>query len=101
MTFFESVNYTLQPVQEQAVWDGVIQKDSMWAFADQGSYKMTLRKTLKNWTKIKERSVELANIIDEKYSDDKLYENFVNQVYGDKIVEDDEIDALFASLAEE
>ena len=53
------------------------------------------------YEKIKERSVELANIIDEKYSDDKLYENFVNQVYGDKIVEDDEIDALFASLAEE
>ena len=74
--YFESVDYTLQPIQPEAVWDGVIQKDSMWAFADQGSYKMTLRKTLKNWSKIKDRANELSTIINDKFSEEKLFAGF-------------------------
>jgi len=78
--YFESVNYTMQPVQPQAVWDGVIERDSMWAYADQGSYKMTLRKTLKNWPKIKERAKELSDIINEKFTEEKLFSGFCDNI---------------------
>ena len=80
--YFENVEYTLQPVQQGAVWDGVIEKDSMWANADQGSYKMTLRKTLKNWSKIKERAEELSTIINEKFAEETLFKGFVDNVLG-------------------
>ena len=75
--YFQSVDYTLRPVQEQAVWEGVIEKDSMWAFADQGSFKMTLRKTLKNLDKAKETAKELKDIVDEKFANEYLYNNFI------------------------
>ena len=51
--YFEEVEFTLQPVQNEAVWEGVVQADSMWAYADQGSYKMALRKIRKKWKTVK------------------------------------------------
>ena len=36
---FYNVSFDIQPVQEEAVWDGVVQKDSMWSFAREDSAK--------------------------------------------------------------
>jgi glycosyltransferase involved in cell wall biosynthesis len=80
---FQKVNFTLGPVQQQAVWDGVIQKDSMWAYADQGSYKMTLRKTHKTWHKAKETAEKLKTTLNERFSDEFLFQNFVNNIIND------------------
>ena len=68
-------------MQPQAVWQGVIEADSMWAFADQGSFKMTLRKTLKNLDKAKEQARELQGLVLDKFSDEKLYELFCDSIY--------------------
>ena len=75
--YFQSVDYTLQPIQPQAVWPGVLEKEAMWAFADQGSYKMTLRKTLKNYKKVKQKAETLKTIIDDKFNEEKLYADFI------------------------
>jgi hypothetical protein len=40
---FAKVDYSLAPVQEFAVWEGVVQKDSMWCYADEKSFKKTIR----------------------------------------------------------
>ena len=79
--YFQEVDYSLANVQQQAVWDGVIQKDSMWAYADQGSYKMTLRKTHKTWHKAKETAEKLKIINDTRFSDEALYQNFCDQIW--------------------
>jgi hypothetical protein len=80
--YFQSVDYSLQPVQPQAHWQGVIEADSMWAFADQGSYKMTLRKTLKNLNECQETAGELQALLANKFEDEKLYKIFVDNVLG-------------------
>ena len=77
---FQKVDYTLGPVQPQAVWDGVIQKESMWAYANQGSYKMTLRKTHKAWHKAKETAEKLKIILNERFSDEFLFQNFIKNI---------------------
>ena len=41
---FLKVDFDILPVQREAHWEGVIQPDSQWAFAKEGSYKMALRK---------------------------------------------------------
>ena len=74
--YFNKVDYTLQPIQQHAVWNGVLEKDSMWAYADQGSYKMALRKAYKGYDKMKERAEELKTLVNDKFSDEKLYELF-------------------------
>ena len=79
---FQKVDFTLGPVQQQAHWKNVIEKDSLWAFADQGSYKMTLRKTHKTWHKAKETAERLKVILNEKFSNKALYERFCNAILG-------------------
>ena len=77
--YFNSVDYTLQPVQRDAVWEGVLEADSMWAYANQGSYKMALRKMYKNYDTFKKTAEELKEIVNDKFSDEKLFELFVKQ----------------------
>jgi hypothetical protein len=91
--YFQKVDYSLQPVQSEAVWDGVIERDSMWAFADQGSYKMTLRKTMKDWDTAKTTAEELQSIVADKFSEERLFAGFCDaimnqgiEVLGDEII---------------
>jgi len=79
--YFQKVDYTMQPIQKEAHWKGVLEPESMWAFADQGSYKMTLRKTLKNLDKCRKTAKELQEIILDKFSDEKLYKQFCSNFY--------------------
>jgi glycosyltransferase involved in cell wall biosynthesis len=79
--YFNKVDYSLQPIQQQAVWPGVLEKDAMWAVADQGSYKMALRKAFKNHDKMKTRAEELKTLVNDKFSDEKLHELFCEHTY--------------------
>lgn len=85
--YFQSVEYTLQPVQPQAHWPGVIEKEAMWAFADQGNYKMTLRRTLKDIEQCQTTASELQAIVEDKFSDERLYDEFCNAVLNSDPVE--------------
>ena len=98
--YFQSVDYTLQPVQKEAVWPGVIESASMWAFADQGSFKMKLRSVYKKWDKAKALAKELQTIVLRKFDEDKLYENFCDHFYSKEEAElANEIEKLFSELS--
>jgi len=77
--YFLKVKHELAPVQQSAVWDGVIQKESMWAYADQGSYKMSLRQMYKEYNKFLKIAVDLQDKIDTHFRDEVLFKNFVEQ----------------------
>ena len=83
--YFNKVNFTMQPIQKEAVWPGVLEKDSMWAFAEQGSYKMALRKAYKNHDKMVKQAKKLQSIIDLKFTDEVLFKGFVESIYGEEI----------------
>jgi len=53
----------------------------MWAHADQGSYKMALRKAVKNYDKMKAKAEELKGLVDIKFSDDRLYKIFIDSLH--------------------
>ena len=74
--YFNKVDYTLQPIQQQAVWPGVLEKDAMWANADQGSYKMAVRKAFKKQEKLQKQAEELKTLVSDKFSDENLFELF-------------------------
>ena len=98
--YFEDVKFNLQQVQKEAVWDGVIQEDSGWAFADQGSYKMALRKTYKNHDKSLKRASKLKTLLNENFNEQKLYDGFVEQIVPLQEMKkiDAEIDDLLSDL---
>ena len=80
--YFNKVDFNIQPIQQNAIWSGVLEKEQMWANADQGSYKMALRKAFKKYDKLKKQSVELQDIVLDKFSDEKLYKLFCDSVLG-------------------
>tara|TARA_Y100000592_G_scaffold58638_1_gene91787 strand:+ start:1248 stop:2489 length:1242 start_codon:yes stop_codon:yes gene_type:complete len=98
--YFNKVSYSMQPIQKEAVWPGVLEKDSMWAFADQGSYKMALRKAFKNYDEMKEQAETLKDIVNEKFSNEKLYKIFISHFYDEEAQQklEEEIDSLLEDL---
>jgi hypothetical protein len=73
-----------------------LEKDAMWAYADQGSYKMALRKAVKSYDKMKVRAEELKGLVETKFSDEKLFEGFCNSVYK----QDPEVEEWLTELEE-
>ena len=78
---FLKVKHKLKPVQKQAVWDGVIESDSQWAYADQGSFKMALRMMKKKYGQFEKQSEKLKKLINEKFSDEVLFQGFCDSIY--------------------
>ena len=79
--YFTEVDYELKPIQPEAVWKGVLEAETSWAFADQGSYKMSLRKVKKNWKGAKKKATDLKKIILKEFSKEKKYEEFCNAIF--------------------
>ena len=95
------VKHELKPIGENAHWKGVLEPDSHWAYADQGSFKMALRMMLKNHDKFVKLAEELQDYVDTNFRDEVLYKIFTDLVYGDEYIGDDEIETLFLSLSDE
>jgi len=91
----------MQPVQKEAVWPGVIEEDSMWAYADQGSYKMALRKAYKNHDEMLEVAKEAQELVNSKFKNEVLYEKFVKEIYGEQIDLDSWMEELEGDLVEQ
>lgn len=78
------VDYDVNEVQKSAVWNGVIQADSKWAFARENSYKRALTECLEKETHYRNEAEGLKNYIRENFTDEKVYADFVDNVLGRK-----------------
>tara|TARA_R110000796_G_scaffold38935_3_gene97549 strand:- start:222 stop:1484 length:1263 start_codon:yes stop_codon:yes gene_type:complete len=74
------VEYSLAPVQKEAVWDGVIQADSMWCYADKDSYHNILQDVVENYDKYKDIANKLKTWVKKEFEADKQYDAFANVV---------------------
>jgi len=77
--YFLKVKHELKQVQQSVVWAGVIEADSMWAYADQGSYKMALRQMFKKYDGFEKQAKELQILVNQDFGDEVLFEKFVEQ----------------------
>jgi glycosyltransferase involved in cell wall biosynthesis len=77
---FAKVDFTLQPVQPFAVWDGVIQQDSMWAYPQPGSYKMKLREVYKDYSRYKSQAKKLQKWILKNFKEADQYDKLNNTI---------------------
>ena len=85
---FLKVDFTVLPVQKEAHWQGVIEPDSQWAFAKEGSYKMALRKMKNEHHVYLGMATELAKSIKENFSEDAINQQFAELVYGEEESDD-------------
>ena len=77
---FSKVNFDMQPIQEHAVWDGVLHRDSMWAYPQEGSAKMKFRDVYKNYDLHKKNAETLSSHIKENWTNESQYEKFLSHV---------------------
>jgi glycosyltransferase involved in cell wall biosynthesis len=77
---FASVEYDLQNVQKEAVWDGVIQADSQWAFPREASFKRRLREVRSEYTRFKRNAKKLQKYLVENFTEEAMYGAFIESV---------------------
>lgn len=92
------VEYDLNFVQKEAVWEGVIQRDSKWAFPRENSYKRALKDGLERFDYWKREANALKGHIRENFTAEKMYSDFNNLVWNPS---EGEIAAISASALEE
>tara|TARA_R100001443_G_scaffold97575_1_gene104443 strand:+ start:2759 stop:4012 length:1254 start_codon:yes stop_codon:yes gene_type:complete len=77
-TMCAKVDHELKRVGEDAVWDGVIDKHSSWAYPSHASYKNKLRDVYKDHNRFKSQAKKLQAWILENFSATQKYEEFVS-----------------------
>jgi len=77
---FASVDYLLALVQKEAVWDGVIEKESAWCYPEKDSYKQNIRNVYKQYGKYKRLAASLKKHIEKNFSAEKIYADFTSSV---------------------
>lgn len=86
---FASVEYELKNVQPQAVWNGVIQADSQWAFPQEASFKRRLREVRTDYTKFKKNAKTLQKYLVENFTEEIKYKEFVESVIDNEETENE------------
>ena len=76
---FYNVSFDIQPVQEEVVWEGVIIKESMWAYPREQSAKEQMRKCYED-TENRDRSNKYAQEIQKRFAAPKMYDKFVKSL---------------------
>ncbi len=82
---FAKIDYTMRPVQKQAVWDNVVVKDSMWCFPEESSYRKRLSEVYKDTGRFKKQATELKKWIVQNFTKEKMYQKVndaVDACYG-------------------
>tara|TARA_R110000824_G_scaffold12307_10_gene54079 strand:- start:4441 stop:6555 length:2115 start_codon:yes stop_codon:yes gene_type:complete len=75
--FFATVDYKVAPVQKEAVWPGVLEKESQWCFPTEGKAKSKMLEVYKSYSRFKSWAKKLQKHIKENYNDEKMYNEFV------------------------
>jgi len=92
---FARVNYSMQPVQQEAIWNGVIEKDMMWAFPNELSAKEQMREVYKNHDRFRGQAKRLMAHIETEFEENKMNQKFID-VFGisSENIEDDYINLI-------
>ena len=85
---FAKVEYSLANVQDEAVWEGVVEKESHWCYPDQGSFKMKMREVYKNYASYKKQAKELEKYILQEFEYNKMHEKMISAITGENIQAD-------------
>jgi len=96
---FASVEYDLQNVQKEAVWENVIQADSQWAFPREASFKRRLREVRSEYSRFKRNATKLKKYLIENFTEEKKYSDFCDVIYSkESTAMAEEIEDIFRNL---
>jgi hypothetical protein len=79
-SFYTKLDYELKQVQPEAVWNGVIQPDSQWAFVKENGARNSLREVYKNYLAKKSEAKKLQQFINSTFTEENQYNAFVDAI---------------------
>ena len=82
-TMFATVDYSMAPVPEHVIWPGVIEKESMWAYADKNSYKRRLYEVYNDYSRFIGQAKKLKDYILKNFEEEKQQDKFVKAIVGE------------------
>jgi len=97
---FADVDYTIGPIPQEAVWPGVLEKETMWCFPTEGSFKLRMRQVRKNYDKWLKKAEQLQEWVSEEFEWNKKHTELADSILPNMVSSED-IDALFAGLLED
>ncbi len=83
---FSRIDYDIKPIPESSVWEGVLEKNSMWCYPQQGSYKMRLREMYKEYGRFKKQAKDLKKFVVENFKEEDQYAKMAELIAGEKLV---------------
>lgn len=91
---FARVSFMLGPIQPEAIWNGVLEKDTMWVFPNHLSAKMAMKDVFLNYNRYKHQAKKLASYIQQEFEQNKMYEKFVNEIIGKSNLKPQDFDGI-------
>jgi ssDNA-specific exonuclease RecJ len=85
-------------VSPEAVWKGIIEEHSMWAYPVENSYKALLKDVYDNHKIYKKTATELDKYLRSKFTNANQYKQFADAVYKE---DDFDVENWLESLGEE
>jgi len=82
---FARVEYSMAPVQPEAVWNSVIQADSMWCYPQEKSYKSVLQEVVKDYSRFTGQARRLKKHIENTFTPENQYKQFAEFTFGQEI----------------
>jgi len=79
-SYIVGVDYKLANIQPEAVWSGVIEKDTKWCFADLQDLKVKMRGVYSDVQKYKKSAKKLQTNIKNNFSEEKQNNLFIKSI---------------------
>ena len=81
---FYNVSYDIQPIQDQALWEGVLVKEAMWSYPKESSAKTQMRRCYEDVRDNRgqaPKSRAYAQELHERFSEEKMLALFADEVH--------------------
>ena len=95
---FSKVSYDLKPIQQEAVWDGVLQPESQWAFVHGGGCQIAMRQCYDNYSLCQGQAKRLKKWVLSNFTEEKIYDKFYNSI--SEFVDSAELEDWLLELSE-
>ena len=79
------IDFELKTIQKEAVWDGVVQADSQWAFVKHHSVREAMRELFKNYGPNLSQAKKLQEHVLATFTEEVVLKQFAESVLGDNI----------------
>lgn len=92
------IDFELKQVQKEAVWNGVIQQDSEWAFVKPHSVKLALRELYKNFGPCLSQAKKLQEYVLKISTEEEICKKFAESVWDDPMDKTQNLESENATL---